>query len=378
MPTPRSRVVDESVTPWYHCISRCVRKAFLCGDGAEHRKAWIEARLQELTRHFGIDFAGYALLDNHLHVLLRLDSARVNSWSDQEIARRWATLFPIRNVDGAALPVSEARVSQLAANADWIAKTRARLADLGWFMKCLKEPLARMANKEDGCTGAFWEGRYKSIAVLDEESLLATAAYIDLNPLAAGAAATPEDSPYTSLHARIEHCRINGTLDSIRDDLSTLTRDPPQERGLWLLPLDDLRDEGSSQAGLMAGCTLSCYLRLVDWTSRLVRDGKAHLDAEVCSIFERLRVDSSAWTETMTRILGEPRRGGCYFGRPARLAEAARAHGRRWHRNQIPRECVRLGRRFDDRGSYMLAPRAPAPLLNADLRSMTLNHGLRT
>ena len=69
------------------------------------------------------------------------------------------------------------------------------LQDLGWFMKALKEPLARMANREDDCKGTFWESRYKSIAILDEEALLATCAYIDLNPVAAGIAATTETSP---------------------------------------------------------------------------------------------------------------------------------------------------------------------------------------
>jgi hypothetical protein len=343
MSLPRSRIVDESVTPWYHCISRCDRRAYLCGDGATDRKEWIERRLQELAGLFAIDCGGFAIMDNHLHLLLRLDSLRANNWSNQEVARRWATLFPVRDLAGNALPISEARVTQLASKPDWVAAARQRLRDLGWFMKCLKEPLARMANKEDGYTGAFWESRFKSIAVLDEQSLLATAAYIDLNPLAAGIGLAPEDTPNTSLHARIDHCRAIGTLESIRDDLSTLTHDPSQERSLWLLPLDDLRNEGDLRPGLVAGCTLSCYLRLVDWTSRLARESKHHLGAEIASIFERLRVDSSAWIKTMTRLLGEPRRSGSYFGSPSRLAQAAQAHGRRWHRNQIPRERAPLG-----------------------------------
>ena len=73
MATPRSMIVDEAVTPWYHCTSRCVRRAFLCGDGKDHRQAWIEDRLRELVGIFAIDCAGYAVLDNHLHALLRLD-----------------------------------------------------------------------------------------------------------------------------------------------------------------------------------------------------------------------------------------------------------------------------------------------------------------
>ena len=137
-------------------------------------------------------------MDNHLHLLVRLDSARVRALPDEEFARRWLTLFPLRDVAGQALPVTGEHLRRCAADASWVAQARARLGDLGWFMKCLKEPLARLANREYGCTGAFWEGRFRSVAVLDDEALLAVAASIDLNPVAAGAAKTPEDSEHTS------------------------------------------------------------------------------------------------------------------------------------------------------------------------------------
>lgn len=159
MATPRSQIVDPQVTPWYHCISRCVRRAFLCGEGFEHRKQWIEDRLKELVGLFAIDCAGFAIMDNHLHLLLRLDPQRAAGWSDEDVARRWCVLFPIRGLDGRPLPVSEAWVRQLAADAATIATLRQRLANLSWFMKCLKEPLARMANKEDKSSGAFWKDR---------------------------------------------------------------------------------------------------------------------------------------------------------------------------------------------------------------------------
>ncbi len=66
MPAPRSTIVDEAVTPWYHCISRCVRRAFLCGEGYEYRKKWIENRLKELVGVFAVELAGFAIMDNHL------------------------------------------------------------------------------------------------------------------------------------------------------------------------------------------------------------------------------------------------------------------------------------------------------------------------
>ena len=128
---------------------------------------------------------GFSLMDNHLHLLLRLDPAKVETWSGEEVALCWFDLYPLRDAAGKAMAVTKERLARFAAKADWVAEMRRRLADLGWFMKCLKEPLARRANKEDGCTGAFLR-RDKSIAVMDEESLLATAAYIDLNPVAAG------------------------------------------------------------------------------------------------------------------------------------------------------------------------------------------------
>jgi hypothetical protein len=308
MPTPRSRLVNESVTPWYHCISRCVRRAFLCGEGRQHRKQWIQDRLQQLVDIFAVDCAGFSVMDNHLHLLLRLDSQKARDWSAGEVARRWFALFPLRDLWGQALAVAEARIARFAADMEWVTEIRDRLANLGWFMKCLKEPLARMANSEDDCRGAFWEARYQSIPVVDAAGLLATSAYIDLNPVAAGIAPTPESSTHTSLRTRLDHCEASGTAQTLRDDLSTLTRDTSQERGLWLLPVDDDRAHGGNRPGLYEGLTLSCYLRLVDATSRMIRHGKASLEAEIAPIFERLQLDKTAVESTVTKLFQPGRR----------------------------------------------------------------------
>ena len=228
----------------------------------------------------------------------------------------------MRDIQGKPTALTDARVARFAANADWIAEMRNRLANLGWFMKSLKEPLARIANKEEGVSGAFWEGRYKSVGILDEESLLATAAYIDLNPLAAGVVAMPEDSAHTSLGTRISHCEANGTVETLRDDLSVLTRNPAQEAGLWLLPVDDDRSQGGERPGLHDGLTLSCYLRLVDASSRMIRAGKASLEAEMAPIFERLGLDQHVLESTVSKLFEPGSRISNRLGRTPERVDA--------------------------------------------------------
>jgi len=201
----RAQLVDPSVTRWDHCLSRCVRRAFLLDEGACDRKAWIEHRLQELARCFAIAIGGFAIMDNHLHVLVRLDPQVLAGWSDEEVVRRWGRLYPPRDRKRQPLPVTGEWVQQQLQNAAWVATTRQRLGSLSWFMKCLKEPLSRLANREDQAGGAFFEGRFKSVAILDEESLLAICAYIDLNPVAASIAEVPEASEHTSIKQRVDH-----------------------------------------------------------------------------------------------------------------------------------------------------------------------------
>jgi REP element-mobilizing transposase RayT len=173
-----------------------VRRAFLLGEGMHNRKSWIDHRLEELAEIFSVAVAGFAILDNHLHLLVRLDPDVAQGWSDEDVVRRWGRLFPPRDKARQVAPVSEKWVQARLKDARWVATARERLQSLSWFMKCLKEPLSRLANREEQTRGAFFEGRFKSVAILDEESLLATCAYIDLNPVAAGIAEVPEASTY--------------------------------------------------------------------------------------------------------------------------------------------------------------------------------------
>jgi len=336
MGLPRKLLVDPLLTPLYHCTSRCVRRAMLCGPGYEHRKIWIEGRLEELVAIFSIDVCGYSVMDNHLHVVVRLDPERVKTWDNLEVARRWGTLFPPRDSTGKVLELSSDWLESRESDAAWIEKTRQRLASLSWFMKCLKEPLARQANREDNVTGAFWAERFRSVAILDEESLLAVCAYVDLNPLAAGVAPTPEESAHTSIHARVEHCRQAGALETLLGDpmdRSNLDRVSAVEQSHWLCPIDDRRGQGAERPGLLAGLSLRSYLQFVDWVARMYREGKAQLHREASGILERLGTSLEQWEGTVLVLLRRSKLVGTALGQLESLRRLATARGQRWVQN---------------------------------------------
>lgn len=331
MTVARSQLVDVNVTRYYHCLSRCVRRAHLCGEGFEHRKQWIEDRLETLSGCFAVSVCGFAVMDNHLHVLVRLDADDATCWSAEEVIRRWITAYPPKTAKGQEIEITQAWIDHHAADQTRVELLRERLASLGWFMKALKEPLARMANKEDECKGTFWESRYKSIAILDEEALLATCAYIDLNPVAAGIAAAPETSKHTSVRRRVRHAQARGKLAELKAAESGSVEGSRAagdvEQDLWLCPVEDGR-QGSTREGMLEGFSLGSYLLLVDYTSRLCRQGKARVSREVASILDRLGTSADAWGHRIQRLFEKTRLLGSYFCTDReRLRELARKRG---------------------------------------------------
>ena len=212
MTRPRSALVSLTDTPWYHVVNRCVRRAFLCGQDAatgqnfDHRRGWIETRIRELASVFTIDVAAYAVMSNHYHVVLRVDSARARALDDEAVLRRWTQLFTGPLLVQRYLSVLRVQMgpAELDKVHEFAELYRQRLFDLSWFMRVLNESIARQANAEDDCTGRFWEGRFKSQALLDEQALLAAMAYVDLNPIRAGMAESLQGSEHTSIKARLD------------------------------------------------------------------------------------------------------------------------------------------------------------------------------
>jgi REP element-mobilizing transposase RayT len=309
-----------------------VRRAFLCGEGYEHRKQWIEDRLQRLAHCFAISVCGFAVMDNHLHVLVRLDPDAAKDWSDEEVVRRWVRVYPPKTRQGKEIEINQAWIDHQRKDKKKVVRMRERLTTLGWFMKALKEPLARLANKEDKCKGTFWESRYKSIAILDEEALLATCVYIDLNPVAAGIAASPQTSKHTSIRQRVRHVRGKGKLAHLkaaaRGSVAGSQAADDVEQDHWLCPVEDRRGQGSDREGMVETFSLGSYLLLVDYTSRLCRMGKARVSREEASILDRLGTSAEVWGHRVKKLFSQSRLFGSYFTTDRqRLRELAARRG---------------------------------------------------
>ncbi len=221
----RGEYLDPGEVQIVHAVQRCVRRAYLCGVDAvtgksfEHRRQWIRDRLEFLASVFAVDCLTYTILSNHMHLVLRSRPDIVNEWSDDEVARRWLRLFPKRR-DANGDPAEPETHELLAITSDptRLTDVRQRLSDVSWWMRCTAENIARRSNKEDQCSGRFWEGRYRAQLILDETSLLACAAYVDLNPIRAAMAKTPEESEFTGAKDRIDDLKQRASSTSATQD----------------------------------------------------------------------------------------------------------------------------------------------------------------
>mgnify|MGYP000185301322 CR=1 FL=1 len=210
MTRARHQLIDLSATSYYHVINRCVRRSFLCGDDPyikrnyDHRRQWLVDRIKRLSSIFSINIAAYAIMSNHYHLVLQVDKVHADMWSMDEVIDRWYQLYNGHPIVDEYLTNPDISPIKLAKVEEFSELWRERLYDISWFMKCLNEHISREANREDNCTGKFWEGRFKSQALLDEKALLSCMAYVDLNPIRAGIATSVEDSEFTSISERIK------------------------------------------------------------------------------------------------------------------------------------------------------------------------------
>ena len=324
-----------------HAVSRIVRRSLLCGfdpytgKSYEYRRDWIRKRIEFLASVFGIDCLTYAVMSNHLHIILRSRPDVVKTWSDEEVAVRWLRLFPKsrKKKDSDEIPEpTEPQINEIINNPDRLAEIRRRLSDVSWWMRCTAEDIARRANKEDECTGRFWEGRFKAQLLLDEASLLACAAYVDLNPVRAAMAKSLDKSTFTGICDRVDDLKetiTNGSASSsLKSDRSSgqkkgrqnwkksrpksthrWERSRKRRKSGWLSPIEireksdptgpdvDKSGRRASKKGFLP-ISLVRYLELLEWTGRQIASGKkGTIPADSKPILDQLGLASSTWCE---------------------------------------------------------------------------------
>jgi hypothetical protein len=360
-----------------HAVQRCVRRAFLAGvdeksgKNFSFRREWIRRRMEALASVFGVDVLSYAIMSNHLHVILRNRPDVVAGWTDQEVALRWLRVFPGRRLDEQLAEPTESDVLMLAGNAERMTEIRTRMSDISWFMRALSEPIARLANKQDECTGRFWEGRFKAQRIADETGLLACAMYVDLNPVRAAMAESPDQAQHTSAYDRIRASQ-GAEIDSAAFDLVAVPneeagkqiRETPVaqlkkqrlakrakptgkriKRDSWLAPLRLQRqhlaqDAQAHKQGVRASdkgflnLEWKDYLALLRWTAKQrVKESVGKVPAKLQSLLSSVGIDASLWRDLVWEYKRYFGRSSC-AGRPESLAADAERVGKRFHRGQ--------------------------------------------
>ena len=374
--TPRAEQFDPSQVCIVHLIQRCVRRSYLTGfdetTGRDysHRREWIRCRMERLASVFGVDILTYAILSNHLHLVARTRPDVVREWTDKEVALRWLRIFPGQRIDEHLAEPTTNSVDTLANNTERIQLIRLRLSDPSWFMKALCEPIARLANFQDNATGHFWEGRFKAQAITDEAGLLACSMYVDLNPVRAAMASSPQESLHTSAYDRIK--ALEGkTIQSAAVDLVAIDteeagrirrttapaelrkrkaeaqkkRGPSILRDAWLSPLT-LNEQAkpgaqTSRSGVRAsdkgflGLKLSDYLKLLSWTSqqRVGSIEKLNVPKALEPILQKIGIDGKMWCDLVWNFKKYFGRGSA-AGSPKSLKESAQNRNRKFARGQ--------------------------------------------
>jgi hypothetical protein len=206
-------------------------------------------------------------MSNHYHIVLKVEENK--KWTITQTLKTWNKLYNLPylceqyQLGNINRPAEKRQVKKMTK------KYRKRLMNISWFMKCLNEYIAVKANKEDNAKGHFWESRFKSQALLDERALLTCMAYVDLNPIRAAMASTPETSDYTSIKERIT------------------------KKDTKLLGFGDNK----------IPYYLSEYTALVDYTGKCIHPNKrGYIDDDLPDILKRLEIHPDTWLEEMNQF----------------------------------------------------------------------------
>jgi len=327
MTRARRNLIDLTSSSYYHVISRCIRRSYLCGDDSysgqnfDHRRIWIQDRIKHLSTVFSIKIAAYAIMSNHYHLVLNVNKQAANCWDDDEVIKRWYQLYNGNVLVDRYLAGEKLDTACLYRIKMFVQKWRERLYDISWFMKNLNEFIARAANKEDNCTGKFWEGRFKSQALLDETAILSCMIYVDLNPIRAKMANSLTDSDFTSIQERIKQFASFKKQEkkSHKNNEISVPKQP-----LKLLPFGSSQNEGTIPF------TLYDYLELADWSGRLINPKKrGSISESEPKILTVMRIEQDSWLNT---ILFFRRQYGNFSGSRSSLLKCAHEHHGKWYK----------------------------------------------
>ena len=312
MTKARKEQISLDDTPFYHCYVRCVRRAFLCGEDQvtgnnfDHRKQWLVSRLRFLSSVFAIDICAYAVMSNHYHVVLHVDKQRAENWTKQEVVERWLQLFKgnmlILRWRKEADKMTQEEIDKAE---EIIEQWRARLYDIGWFMRGVNEKIARMANEEEKCKGRFWEGRFRSQVLLDDAALLSCMAYVDLNPIRAAIENDTFASDFTSIQQRLyDYVKYKKTKNTTEKKLCKRIqkqKNSEKEQKLDALkksPLMPFSGSAHTDIHYALPFTREDYFDLVDMTGRIIReDKKGFISHKIPTVVSRLGINPDKWIE---------------------------------------------------------------------------------
>ena len=205
----RKDIVRKGEIGIYHCWSRCVRRGYLMGrdpitgKNYERRRECLRKLITYQSQIFAVDLGSYSILDNHFHIEARTRPDIAKTWDDEEVAWRWKCAWPSWFEGQWNRQSNDYHIQELLNDKRKLALAREGLSSLSWYMARIKEPVAKLFNKQDNVGGHFFEARFGCREILDEAAVLCCSAYIDLNQVTAGMAPSLESSDCSSIQDRI-------------------------------------------------------------------------------------------------------------------------------------------------------------------------------
>jgi len=178
----------------YHIVSRT--------NGQEmrldrHMKQVILDKIAELQTLFYSSIISYAILDNHLHMLINLQDPE--DIDPKESIERWNRYHEKDYRRNASLESDRGYVVHA-------------LTDISRYMKKLNLLITRAYNRYTGKEGGLWQSRFHSTIFERGASVLQGAAYIELNSFRASLSKRPEDYEYSSLY-HLKSGNTDGLID---------------------------------------------------------------------------------------------------------------------------------------------------------------------